>query len=545
MIFNDAPIADTEGALLVHSLRVGARVFKKGRCLTAEDIEKLQDAEYETITVVRYEDGDLDEDSAAALIAAAAAGDNTEASSAFTGRVNLFARNHGLLVYDADALDNINLVHESATIAALTPFEVVQPKQMVATIKIIPFAVPDSISNACASIASQDGGLIRIAPFKSLSARLIQTELPNTKPSVLDKTVRVLSDRLEALDGAITLEHRCAHTQAALTTTIAEMNQTNVDVILITGASAITDRRDVIPAALEAAGGQVDHFGMPVDPGNLLMLGVLDGTPVVGLPSCARSPKLNGFDWILQRIAARIPIKPQDIMRMGAGGLLKEISSRPLPRATATNGATNSAIVIPPSAPKVAALVLAAGQSRRMGAANKMSAIVDGLPMAAHAVDAVLASKAAPVIVVVGHEPTVVRDILGSRDVTIVENKHYAQGLSTSVICGTSALPDDASAFLVCLGDMPRISPAQIDRLIAAYDPVEQRAICVPTYNGKWGNPILFDRRFIEEIKGLTGDRGARHLLDIYPELTCEVAMPDDAILVDVDTPEALAKLAI
>ena len=92
---------------------------------------------------------------------------------------------------------------------------------------------------------------------------------------------------------------------------------------------------------------------------------------------------------------------------------------------------------------------------------------------------------------------------------------------------------------------MPRISPAQIDRLIAAYDPVEQRAICVPTYNGKWGNPILFDRRFIEEIKGLTGDRGARHLLDIYPELTCEVAMPDDAILVDVDTPEALAKLAI
>ncbi|MFT6583179.1 MAG: molybdenum cofactor cytidylyltransferase, partial [Alphaproteobacteria bacterium] len=195
MIFNDAPIADTEGALLVHSLRVGARVFKKGRCLTAEDIEKLQDAEYETITVVRYEDGDLDEDSAAALIAAAAAGDNTEASSAFTGRVNLFARNHGLLVYDADALDNINLVHESATIAALTPFEVVQPKQMVATIKIIPFSVPDSISNACASIASQDGGLIRIAPFKSLSARLIQTELPNTKPSVLDKTARVLSDR--------------------------------------------------------------------------------------------------------------------------------------------------------------------------------------------------------------------------------------------------------------------------------------------------------------------------------------------------------------
>ena len=159
MIFDDAPIADTEGALLVHSLRVGARVFKKGRCLTADDIEKLQDAEYVTITVIRYEGGDLDEHSAAALIAEAAAGDNTEASSAFTGRANLFARDRGLLVYDADALDNINLVHESATIAALTPFEVVQAKQMVATIKIIPFAVPDAIANACASIA--DNGAVR------------------------------------------------------------------------------------------------------------------------------------------------------------------------------------------------------------------------------------------------------------------------------------------------------------------------------------------------------------------------------------------------
>jgi molybdenum cofactor cytidylyltransferase len=545
MIFDDAPISNTEGALLVHSLRVGARVFKKGRCLTAEDIGELRNAGYDAITVIRYEDGDLDEDSAAARIAEAAAGDNTEVSSAFTGRVNLFARDHGLLVYDADALDNVNLVHESATIAALTPYEVVQPKQMVATIKIIPFAIPDSIADGCTSIAAQNGGLIRIAPFKPLRAGLIQTELPNTKPSVLDKTVRVLSDRLEALDGAIAQELRCAHTQTALTTAINDVTKTDCDVILITGASAITDRRDVIPAALETAGGKVDHFGMPVDPGNLLMLGALDGRPVVGLPSCARSPKLNGFDWILQRIAAQIPITPRDIMRMGAGGLLKEISSRPLPRATATNSATDNANITPPSAPKVAAIVLAAGQSRRMGAANKMSAIVDGLPMAAHAVDAVLASKAAPVIVVVGHEPNVVREIMKDRDVTIVENKHYAKGLSTSVICGANALPDDVTAFLVCLGDMPRISPAQIDRLIAAYDPVEQRAICVPTFNGKWGNPILFDRRFIEEIKGLTGDRGARHLLDIYPELTCEVAMTDDAVLIDVDTPEALAKLAV
>ena len=539
MIFGDLPVSDTEGALLVHSLRVGKRMFKKGRRLTNEDINALRIAGFKTITVIRHEDGDVDEDSAAARIADAAAGGNIELSSAFTGRVNLFAQDHGLLVYDADRLDDVNLVHESATIAALQPFDVVQPKQMIATIKIIPFAIPDSIADSCASLAGHNGGLIRIAPFKPFRAGLIQTALPNTKQSVLDKTVRVLGERVETLGGAIEVERRCDHAQDALSDAIREVNSSGCDVIMITGASAITDRRDVIPAALESTGGVVDHFGMPVDPGNLLMLGSLDGKPVVGLPSCARSPKLNGFDWILQRLAAKLPITPRDIMRMGAGGLLKEISSRPLPRANATD----NAVTVSPSAPKVAAIVLAAGQSRRMGAANKMAVAVDGHPMVSRVVDAARASKASPVIVVVGHEPSVVRGILDGRDVMIVENDNYAKGLSTSVIRGLNALPDDVTAFLVCLGDMPRISTAQIDRLIAAYDPVEQRAICVPTFNGKWGNPILFDRRFVEEIKDLTGDRGARHLLDLYPELTCEVAMPDDSVLVDIDTPEALAKL--
>jgi molybdenum cofactor cytidylyltransferase len=105
------------------------------------------------------------------------------------------------------------------------------------------------------------------------------------------------------------------------------------DALIAFGASAITDRRDVIPAAVEAIGGRIERFGMPVDPGNLLLLAERHGIPIIGAPGCARSPKENGFDWVLQRVLAGVRIRDADIRAMGVGGLLMEIASRPQPRA--------------------------------------------------------------------------------------------------------------------------------------------------------------------------------------------------------------------
>src|SRR5690606_41413212 len=129
------------------------------------------------------------------------------------------------------------------------------------------------------------------------------------------------------------------------------------------------------------------------------------GTPALGLPGCSRSPKRNGFDWVLQRLAADVPVTARDIMRMGAGGLLTEIPSRPLPRAEATKAARPDV----PRAPRIAAIVLAAGQSRRMGPANKLLSPVGGLPMLAAVVDAGLQSEARPVLVAARHHPEPVR----------------------------------------------------------------------------------------------------------------------------------------
>ncbi len=194
-------------------------------------------------------------------------------------------------------------------------------------------------------------------------------------------------------------------------------------------------------------------------------------------------------------------------------------------------------------APKVAALILAAGLSRRMGKANKLLAEIDGAPMVARVADAVLASKASLVLVVTGHEAERVGAALAGRRLGLVHNPDYAEGLSSSLRRGLAALPGDADGVLVCLGDMPRVTAGHIDSIIAAFNPLEGRAICVPTCRGKWGNPVLFARQFFPEMARLKGDAGARHLIGQHHEMVAEVEMGDEAVLIDVDSPDKLVKI--
>jgi molybdenum cofactor cytidylyltransferase len=319
--------------------------------------------------------------------------------------------------------------------------------------------------------------------------------------------------------------------------------------LLIHGASAILDRRDVIPAAIEMAGGRVDHFGMPVDPGNLLLLGHLGERVVLGLPGCARSPKVNGFDWVLERLVAGLPVGPAEIMRMGSGGLLAEIPSRPLPRAEARAPAADKKQKERPPGPRIGALLLAAGQSRRMGGPNKLLAEIPGstagsaVPMVARVAQRLLASRARPIVAVLGNRADDIDAALGRLPVERVRNPDFADGLSTSLRRGLAALPQDLDGVVVCLGDMPLISGRHLDRLIAAFNPLEGRAIVVPTRHGKRGNPVLWAKRFFAEMARIAGDVGARHLIGEHAELVAEIEMDDDAILVDIDTPEALAAL--
>jgi len=539
MKFGEVPVAEAHGAILAHSLRLGTTALKKGRVLSSEDVGLIAASGVWQITVARLEPGDVGEDEAARRVATAVAGAQIEAAAPFTGRANLFAQARGLLVFEPDRVDRLNLVDESITLGTLPPFALVEPRQMVATVKIIPFAAPAEAVERCVEAAAADDPLLRVAPFQQRSAGLIQTRLPGLKGSILDKTREVTEARLTALGCQLLIEERCDHSVTELAALIRDALGHGIEILLIHGASAILDRRDVIPAAIVAAGGRIDHFGMPVDPGNLLLLGHVGERVVLGLPGCARSPKVNGFDWVLQRLVSGLPVGAAEIMGMGSGGLLAEIPSRPLPRAEAKPPAPQEK----PQGPRIGALLLAAGQSRRMGGPNKLLAEIDGVPMVARVAQRLLASRARPIIAVLGNRADEVDQALGKLPVERVPNPDFADGLSTSLRRGIAALPLDLDGALVCLGDMPLVTGRHIDRLIAAFNPLEGRAIIVPTRRGKRGNPVLWAKHFFPEMTQIAGDVGARHLIGEHAELVAEVEMDDDAILVDIDTPEALAAL--
>ena len=541
MRFGEVSVAEAEGAILAHTLRLGTTALKKGRVLSRADVEAIAASGVRAITVARLDPGEIGEDEAAERLAKAAVGAGIAAAAPFTGRVNLHAEARGLLVFDAERIDRINLVDEAITIGTLPPFAVVEPRQMVATVKIIPFGAAEEAVKNCVQAAITEGPLLRVAPFRALSAGLVQTRLPGLKESILDKTRQVTEGRLAALGCRLVLEERCAHTVTDLAQLIRGIVG-KVDILLIHGASAIVDRRDVIPAAVAAAGGRIDHFGMPVDPGNLLLLGQVEERVVLGLPGCARSPKVNGFDWVLERLVAGLPVGPGEIMRMGSGGLLAEIPSRPLPRAEARPTPEPKREAKPPGA-RIGALLLAAGRSRRMSGPNKLLADIDGVPMVAHVARRLLASRARPIVAVLGNQADEVEAALGKLPVEKIRNPEFAGGLSTSLKRGIAALPPDLDGALICLGDMPLVTGRHLDRLIAAFNPLEGRAIIVPTRRGKRGNPVLWSKRFFPEMAELAGDVGAKHLIGKHAELVGEIEMDDDAILVDIDTPEALDAL--
>jgi molybdenum cofactor cytidylyltransferase len=528
MKFGAVAPRNARGATAVHTIRQGDLVLKKGTLIGPAEITALEAAGIKDVVVAQLEPDDVSEDVAAAEIAKKVAGPGVHIDRAFTGRANLFAQVPGVLVVDKDAVDRLNRVDEAITFATLTAFKPVVAGEMIATVKIIPFAVAKSARDA--ALAGVKEPLLRVAPYRIRKVGVVSTLLPGLAPKVIEKTLKITAERLAPAGASIVAERRVPHERAALARALDEVLKAGAELAIVFGASAIADRRDVIPSALEAIGGKVEHFGMPVDPGNLLMIGDANGRPVLGAPGCARSPKENGFDWVLMRLLAGLPVPREDITGLGVGGLLMEIVTRPQPR-------TEPA---PEKGRAIAGVVLAAGRSSRMGGPNKLLAEIGGKPLVRIVVDAVLASRARPVVVVTGHQRDKVEAALAGLPVKFVHNPHFADGLGTSLKAGIAALPVEADGAIVCLGDMPQVDAALIDRLIGAFDPDHGALVVLPTIDGKRGNPVVWSRRFFPDLMAVEGDVGARYLIGRYTEAVAEVPLTGTAALTDVDTPEAL-----
>ncbi|HET6184574.1 MAG TPA: molybdopterin-binding/glycosyltransferase family 2 protein [Acetobacteraceae bacterium] len=542
MRFGPVPLDQARGAILAHSQRLGERMLRKGSVLDDEALGLLRAAGRYEVIAARLDPGDVPEDVAADRLAEALTHALLVRSRAATGRVNLAAEVPGLLRVDAAKVGRINAVDEALTLGTLPDFAVVRPKDLVATIKVIPFSVPGQKLDVAVAVARQGHPALTVLPFKPLHVGLIASHLPGLKESATDKTIEVTAARIAALTGTLLPPLRVAHEEAAIAAGLERLLAQGAELLLIAGASAVVDRRDVGPAAIVRVGGEIVHFGMPVDPGNLICVGRIGKHPALVLPGCARSPKFNGIDFVLPRLFAGLSVGAPEVMALGVGGLLKDTDARPLPREKAT--AVPRIGRAPSTRPAVAAIVLAAGRSRRMAPHNKLL-ITDrtGKPMVARVVDNVLSSKARPILVVTGHQAREIEQALGGRPVRFVHAPNYAEGLSASLKAGIAAVPPEASAALVCLGDMPLVTGRMLDRLVDTYDADEGRLIVLPTFRGKQGNPMLWDRRFFAEIMEITGDSGARALLGKHLEHVAEVEMGDDAVLRDFDTTEALATL--
>jgi molybdenum cofactor cytidylyltransferase len=524
MKFGLINIDDADGAILAHSMRIGDLRLPKGMVITQSQIDALRDAGITQITGAQLNINDIDENTAAAKIGAALLADGIHASEPVAGRVNLIADQAGILMLNPDTINQMNSVDEALTIATLPNHARVDKGTLLATIKVIPYAAK-RISNE-AMIAQTNAQTFQLRCFQPQTVDLILTKTDGFKGSLIAKGEKAIADRIAPLGLSI---RRCVHVGHETDDVADALRISKADIVLVLGASATSDRQDVIPAAIELAGGQITRFGMPVDPGNLLVMGQRGDTHIVGLPGCARAPALNGVDWVLERLAAKVPVRYNDIAAMGVGGLLKEIPQRIHPRSKTQKS----------NGPKVG-LLLAAGASSRMMGEDKLLREIDGVALLRRSAQSMLNANIDQVFVSIRSNSPAHKNALADLPVTMVEVPDAAAGMSASIRAGVAAIPTDTNVIVLGLADMPDITAQHYNLIIEAHDPTQDHLIIRPiTPAGKRGNPVLFDARFMENLRTIEGDQGARDILKSVPEFIHHVQMNDDAVAIDLDTPVA------
>ena len=537
MKFGPCALSDCLDAILVHAVYLPDGRIAKGTCLTSDHLSRLRANGIDDIIVARLEDGDLGEDAAADMIAKAMMPANVRLSVAATGRVNIYATQRGLLRVDRLRLRDINMVDEGITLSTVQHNQLVEAGDLIATLKIIPYSVAET---AVATVIGLGAGepVISFHALRPRSFGLIQTRIPGMADKILKATEQTAKQRLNQLGCALVDSRVVAHEAAAINQAITASRANGPAVMLIAGGSAIADRRDEVPMGVIAAGGRIDHFGLPVDPGNLLMLSHIDEMPVIGMPGCARSIKMNGFDWILHLLLADLRIDAAEIADMAAGGLLMEIVSRPLPRRMVERRQISNATI--------GGVLLAAGQSQRMGAQNKLLAEIDGVPIIRRTAQALLDGGLNDLVIVTGHEHRLVAAALDDLPVTCIYNDDYQSGQASSVACGVRHHQNGShAAVLIALGDMPLVRPELIAALLRDHSslPDATDRITLPVFDGRRGNPVIWGRGFFDELVALTGDAGGRIIFAENKNAVNSLGWPDDSIHLDIDTPEALAPL--
>lgn len=314
------PTTSAVGCISRHNISdaEGRKIVAKGRVLTAADVAQIVALGIETITVVRLADDDIDEHAAAALVAQQCAGQHTRARAPHHGRADIESTIDGVLIVALDGLAQWHRI-DGVTIATRRTYAVVRPGQRIATIKVIPFAIP------AAQLAVSIAPILTVAPFVRTRVGVVIIGAPATHERLIRTHLAALQVRLTSVQAHVVAVQRVvAHHEAVCSA--FDALRAAVDMIVTIGETSIMDRDDVMPQALVAAGGHITCYGAPVEPGNLLLLGVLDSIPVMGAPGCIRGAATNVVDLLLPRLVAGLDVHAADVYALAHGGLLEEES---------------------------------------------------------------------------------------------------------------------------------------------------------------------------------------------------------------------------
>jgi len=526
MYFGNINVKDSLNCILAHTIVVNKKKFSKGSIITEIDKNYFILNKIKTIVCAKLDKNDFHEDEAANIIAENFKNNSIATEKAYTGRANILANKSGLLVLDEEKIHNFNKISDEITIATLNNNSTVKKGEMIATIKIISFAVKANFIQIIKNSIYKKA--ISINPYINKKCALILTHYKKKNVKLNAISERRINERLKKLNCSLDVIFNCEHDSKEISKNINIILKKKIDLIMILGSSAIVDIKDKIPEAINFSKGKIIRFGMPVDPGNLLLLGKIKKTHVIGLPGCARSPSLNGFDWVLEKVISGTNITKLNISNMGVGGLLKTLNIRAKTDMKSKNyNITN--------------IILAAGQSKRMQEINKLLIKIDNQTMIEKIIDTSLKSAANNTIIVLGYENDILQKLLNKKNITTIVNKDYFKGQSSSLQLGISALKEDCDAAIVILGDMPDISSRLIDQLIENYSPNDNKSIVIPTYKNKKGNPVLIDREFFPDILSIKGDNGAKDIIKANKKYIREIPQKNSAIVQDIDTKEDLA----
>lgn len=334
MKFGRVPLAAAAGSILAHKLvdSQGSKLLGKGRILSDEDIALLKAHGYESVIVARLEQTDVHENEAARRIGEAIAGPGVRVVAPGVGRANIISTVRGVLRVNVTALEKLNHIDMGISIATKREHTPVSQGELVALVKIIPFGIPAARVMDVETMVKITAPVLSVDALRPASVALIVSGPESAREALLASFTHPVQQRIEALNSTLNQVEYTSHTPEAIAAAIQAQCQAGRDLVLVASVSAIMDKEDVVPTALALAGGTMTHLGVPVDPGSLLMLGYVEQMPVVGAPGCIKSLKTNVIDWILPRLLTGERLTRADLVAMGHGGLLDDISERPMPR---------------------------------------------------------------------------------------------------------------------------------------------------------------------------------------------------------------------